>query len=363
MKTQNAECYGDTAAICADNVMGDAAKQLRRPQDEKYETVESLFAHLKKVSEFSKEEVLARPEFDLVGQGSARQRIELNGHQLSAYAFEQLCSAHRIPAEFLLTLSDTLILNILKSRIEGRSSDLKILLDENDKVRAITSERYDRIWDYDFAVRTIGFIDDKFLAGGLYSGDRDTFVDFFNPDLVIEHKGEKLFPFLVAWNSEVGWLSAGAKAGWVRAKCMNHNYWGHRFLGEISIKHIGTGSLRKYGTALSFLKGQLLSFAAKADEIKSMLDRSMSLVVLDESRQDEDGLAPESVKTLGHKLRLPQRTVREAFRAAVERPENLGNFSPRSAWGMAQGLTSVAKEKPNRDLRFDLEQAAAILLK
>lgn len=152
-----------------------------------------------------------------------------------------------------------------------------------------------------------------------------------------------------AYNSEVGARRFGLMTFLYEYVCGNHRVWGASNLEEVAVIHIGKNQAAK---AFDLMRVELKKYAessAADDEAKVQAARSFQIG----ANKDEVLDAVFKLKIGG----LTRANVTKAYDLVDgERSDWYG--SPRTAWGLAGGITEIARDLPNGDARFALDTAA-----
>lgn len=286
------------------------------------------------------------------------------------WSFGQLCSRVGAPPEFLRDLPATLASNVLNNRLAEKGEkvgECKLLLDVNGSatVRAFTGTGYARIWDQDITKRLIALGEkgwfpapETTLAGGgktrgLYASDRDMFA------LVVDDS-RRVFEKLPGGGLSRGAIFSNGECGdrkfrmwrflyaWI---CGNHNIYGVQDVQEVEVTHIGNAAERAFGEYEVVLK-QYMEGSAAEDE--AGIEKSMKLRVGETKEEVLDTLFAK----LGTKG-LSRKVLGEAWVAAEEHEGWYGD--PRSAWGIGNGVTEVARGMVYADERVRVERAAGLV--
>lgn len=238
-------------------------------------------------------------------------------------------------------------------------------------IRAATSETYGRVWDaqlYGELARHFG--DGRQSSGGTwitppawpgslpsgqYRGDRDSFVIrvdggsiVTDPSLHDSGDGGHLYRGLMVRNSEVGHCSITVECVLYRYICGNHNLWGAIIDHKFARRHVGKKITRDTIAELSNLAWKFNQRSASQDEqiIRALIDHEIASTkeaVIDELR----------------KMGATKEQAQDAYATAETREK----ASPRSFWGIAQGLTRNSQNSGYQDDRLELDQLAAAVLK
>jgi hypothetical protein len=355
-----------------------------RPADQRFKTIDRMAERLKqyKAASFEAESPLKELELsvqngELQIQGKSRKLA-----YLSHNGFNRLSRELKAPPEYLRTLPEAVVaqnLNYgLKSVNEDTTKKLLLFKQDNDfYVRAITSERYSRIWNYDLAAQIYRYehagwrvpparpagvegeetwiaTEEDCMEGsyvkpgelvapaGLYASEKDMFVFLINPN----HEVDGLFRGVMLWNSEVGDRTLGGMSFLFNGVCGNHIVWGAKEIVSFSKRHIGDMNAC-WDKIENGLKGSLEESALEThQEIKKAKTTML-------------GSSKEEVATLLYNKRLGSlNTFNAAVDEAYNHPEDLGGASPLSIWGVVQGITRYSQKSPYMDERLKLDTMA-----
>lgn len=281
------------------------------------------------------------------------------------YAFGQFSRAVDAPAAYLRTLPTELVVRNLNHGLralpEGERANDTLLLAKNGglRLRAMTSDKYTRIWNSDITSRLIALTEQSPEwqpapaafdgSRGLYASDRDLFCFMVDNERRIFEKDKNggLGRGFFVSNSEVGDASFSVTTFMYEYVCGNHRVWGAKGVFELRIPHVGNADSRAF-RKLSMELRKYADSAASADEAK--IERAMTF---------ELGGTKDEVldKVFGLRIpNLPRKTIEASYALAEKREDWYGN--PRSAWGLSGGMTEIARDLPNADERVALDKAA-----
>jgi len=298
-----------------------------------------------------------------------------NPARLTNWTFGQVCREAGAPTSYLGGLSaSTAVAALNEGFAKNDTADrtTKILFNRGPRkptgtavvptVRALTSERYSRIWDADITKRLVALekqgpwqpAPEAFDGSrGLYRGDRDMFAFMVDNERRIFEKGPGggLGRGFFCWNSEVGAASFGIMSFLYEYVCGNHRVWGASNIKEFRIRHIGDADERGFAEFKAILT-KYADSSVKDDEAKITAARSYSFGATKDEVLD---------KVFGLKIADLSQTVIEAgYEKAIEHEDWYGN--PQSAWGLAGGITEIARDLPNADTRDKVDRAASKLM-
>ena len=358
-----------------------------RPEDERYLSLSALQAAVKGRAKRSHtrtvESVAIRVEASR--DNPERLTLALPGSDARVapthWSFGQLASIVGAPASYLRQLPAPLAaINLQYGLTNHRAEQVKTLETDEGRteLRAVTGPDYGRIYDHELvsAVQRIagdGVGDTRWKVPGvldwstrvynpnvdvtkdtttLYASDRDVFlflVDDRNPieaGTLPDGSPDLFFRGFYCWNSEVGAKTLGIASFYLRAICQNRNLWGVEDFQEISIRHSKYAAHRFAQEAAP----ALASFADSSprpfiDGIRAARERIVATT--DEDRTDF----------------LRKRGFGKADTAKiVETALAEEGHPPTSVFDFVQGITAVARSKPQQDARLTLETKAKALL-
>lgn len=378
-------------------LMNAARQWAERPDDERYTSLEDLHAACATVRQQAASATVRANTLHAIAEDG---EVLLNGStgaraRMSHWAFGQVARLVGAPAEYLAGLPAELAATNLQHGLSNvrDGGPLKLLLHRNGATvaRAITSDRYTRIWNADVTTRLMRLGEDgwrvpparpardgqagirlataadvlsagafglsivegaRIAPAGLYAGDRDMFAFLVDPTRAVEEPGGvNLYRGFFVWNSEVGAASFGVMTFLWRHVCGNHIVWGAKNVSELRIRHVGNADDR----AFRELRAEVRKYADSSidgDRARLEAARSYSLG----SNKDEVLDRVFGLKVPG----LTRPMVRQGYELAERYTDTDG--SPRSAWGLSNGLTRLSQTFAHADARVTLDRAAGKLL-
>jgi hypothetical protein len=288
-----------------------------------------------------------------------------NRATLNHWSLGQLCSLIGTPrpvaTDYPASLA-TPILNFDLARYRA-DSDNKILTqthqDGSRTIRAINGPDYSRIWDHELykAVqeRTAGKMAPPPVweggTGGLYLSDRDSAICLISGGSIVEDPtaggGGTLHRGIIIRNSEVGACSLQGYLFLFRTICGNHLILGSTEIHSMRARHVGTQLYlqlsRFMNSAARFIHSDT---TATVQQIKTATETELG-----KSREK----VIEELRNLG--------MTKTAAAAAYDRAEHTEQCSPRSLWGIAQGITRISQDESHGDDRLFLDLMAAKVLR
>lgn len=346
-----------------------------RPQDERFSSLQSLYQATKAYAEVAREKEVPWNSLRVEAVDTDIQLVGRAGvpAQLTHWAFGQLCNRVSAPASYLRDLPPTLAaqnLNYgLKTRVDNQGDDTqvaKLLFHTNGGLllRALTSERYERIWNWEVAERLLGLegrgwvpatpTSGATFRGGdspaLYASDHDMFAFLAHGDGAIVEPGttEPLFRGVIVENSEVGASTLKLTRFLYRCMCGNHIIWGASKIVELSIRHIGQARERWMQFGITCQKWADESSHAE----EAMIVRAKERVIAGTKEAVLDAIFGK------RSILIPRKTLEAGYNAVVEGQDG----SPNTVWGMVQGLTRHSQTLTYADARTAVDRAAGKLL-
>lgn len=358
-----------------------------RPDDERYLSLSALQASVKRRAEASRTRTVesAAVRVEAHREDPENLALILPGAEAPVapthWSFGQLASLVGAPAAYLRQLPAPLAaINLQYGLTSHRAEQVKTLETEDGRteLRAVTGPDYGRIYDHELvsAVQRIagdGTGDTRWKVPGtldwssgvynpivditkdtttLYASDRDVFlflVDDLNPieaGRLPDGSPDLYFRGFYCWNSEVGARTLGIASFYLRAVCQNRNLWGVEDFQEITIRHSKYAANRFAHEAAPALR----RFADSSPRpfIEGVRAAREKIV----ARSDDD--RADFLKKRGFSKAETAKIV-ETVLAEEGRP-------PESVFDFVQGITALARSKPQQDARLVMEGKAKTLL-
>ncbi len=358
-----------------------------RPDDEKYLSLSELYASVKGRAERSQTRTVESATIRVEAHRDDPEKLALVLADADApvapthWSFGQLASLVGAPAAYLRQLPAPLAgINLQYGLTNHRAEQVKTMevADGRTELRAVTGPDYGRIYDHELvsAVQRIagdGVGDTRWKVPGvldwstgvynpmvdvtkdtttLYASDRDVFlflVDDRNPieaGTLPDGSPDLFFRGFYCWNSEVGAKTLGIASFYLRAVCQNRNLWGVEDFQEITIRHSKYAANRFAHEAAP----ALANFADSSPQpfiqgIRSARERIVA-------RSDED--RTDFLRKRGFSKAETGKIVTTVLAEEGRPPESVFDF--------VQGITAVARSKPQQDARLIMETRAKKLL-
>ncbi len=358
-----------------------------RPDDERYLSLSELYASVKGRAERSRTRTVESAAIRVEAHRDDPENLALILPGAEApvapthWSFGQLASLVSAPAAYLRQIPALLAgINLQYGLTSHRAEQVKTLEAEDGRteLRAVTGPDYGRIYDHELvaAVQKIagnGTGDTRWKVPGtldwssgvynpmvditkdtttLYASDRDVFlflVDDMNPieaGKLPDGSPDLYFRGFYCWNSEVGAKTLGIASFYLRAVCQNRNLWGVEDFQEISIRHSKYAANRfAHEAAPALTRFADSSPRPFVEGIRAAREQIVA-------RSDDD--RTDFLRKWGFSKAETARIV-ETVLVEEGRP-------PESVFDFVQGITAVARSKPQQDARLDMEGKAKKLL-
>jgi hypothetical protein len=358
-----------------------------RPDDERYLSLSELYASVKGRAEHSRTRTVESAAIRVEAHRDDPENLALILPEADApvapthWSFGQLASLVSAPAAYLRQLPAPLAgINLQYGLTSHRAEQIKTLETEDGRteLRAVTGPDYGRIYDHELvaAVQKIagnGTGDTRWKVPGtldwssgvynpmvditkdtttLYASDRDVFlflVDDMNPieaGKLPDGSPDLYFRGFYCWNSEVGAKTLGLASFYLRAVCQNRNLWGVEDFQEISIRHSKYAANRfAHEAAPALTRFADSSPRPFVEGIRAARERIVA-------RGDDD--RTDFLRKRGFSKAETARIVDTVLSEEGRPPESVFDF--------VQGITAVARSKPQQDARLDMEGKAKKLL-
>lgn len=347
-----------------------------RPADETFANVRTAYEAAKGYAATSAEKPnvplssirteVVDQEVCLTGRGGIPARV-------SHWAFGQLARMASAPAGYLRQLPATLAAQNLNYGLKAASElvtdepkEVNILAHRNGSllVRALTSNKYSRIWNYEVLGRMLPMEAEGWSCPTpfrksvleaakpdptVYVSDHDMFAFLVREDVRIAEPGnpDGLARGFFVENSEVGASALRVTTFLYRYMCANHIVWGAKDVSELAVRHVGKAR-RNLSTMFIGLTDYLNESASDL-EAKIRLAKSR---LIDTNKE----------KVLDYVFsKLRGQVTREAIEASQQLAEihSATDGDPRSFWGLAQGMTRFSQSLQFADARMTVDEGAA----
>ncbi len=364
-----------------------SSEWFNRPDDERYLSLDDLWANVKVRSERSRSRVVQTADIRVEAARDNPERLHLMLPKAQEpvapthWAFGQLASIVGAPASYLRQLPAPLAgINLQYGLTNHRAEQVKTFETEDGgtELRAVTGPDYGRIHDFELveAVQRIagnGTGDTRWKVPGvldwstgvynpdveisrdtttLYASDRDVFlflVDDRNPieaGKLPDGSPDLYFRGFYCWNSEVGAKTLGMASFYLRAVCQNRNLWGVEDFQEIKIRHSKYAASRFAHEAAP----ALTRFANSSPQGFVNGIKAARQQIVARTDQDRDDFLRKRGFSKAESGKIIEKVLMEEGRP----PESIFDF--------VQGITRLARDKTQQDARLDMEGRAKKLL-
>lgn len=357
-----------------------------RPADERYPSVDALIHAAMHDKMLSLEKTVNLKDLKLAtAQTGERTELMMQSPKglarISHWAFGQFARTVGAPAGYLRELPPYLAADNLNYGISQHSGDVNLLVkmangDPTPLIRAATSDSYGRVWDADLFTQAQQQIFSQGSSNphsgkgwelpptwtgepaGAYRGDRDSFLIQVDGGSIVNNPsrgagtsaggGRQMFRGIMIGNSEVGKSSVWIDCVLFDYVCGNHMLWGATIDQSFRRRHVGTKVLRDTIREIGQVAYKWARRSTALDDqiVKTLIEKEIAI--------SKDAVVDELTK-LGC-------TKADAI-GAYERCEQTESVSPRSFWGVAQGLTRLSQDSGFQDERYSLDKLAAQILK
>lgn len=371
----------------------------QRPDDERFWTLQDALAATQGIRDSAREALVPLGSLKAVASGT--EDLELVGQsgqpaKFTHWAFGQVARTVGAPADYLRSLPAPLAAQNINYGIdnhEGRGQ-ANLLLHKNGQlvVRSLTSDRYSRIWDADVIRRCIELqqygwktpparpcrsgqvgsriatqadvldvsmgglsvnVGDEIAPAGIYASDHDCFLFQVNEQRVKDGTDGGLSRGFFISNSEVGAAALKVTTFLYRHVCSNHIVWGSSNVCEIKVVHRGNADYRFSRELVAELR-KYADTSASDDEAK----------IVSAQRCKLGNNKEEVLNLLFSRLRgdVSRQVIDESYERAKSDSNTDSTIDPNTAWGVVQGMTSVARDLQYTDARVKLERSGGKVL-
>ena len=194
---------------------------------------------------------------------------------------------------------------------------------------------------------------DLIAPAGLYASDHDCFIFMVNEESRIDDGSDGgLSRGFFVTNSEVGASALKITKFLYRHVCGNHIVWDAKDVQELRIVHRGSND-RRFGYRFQYELRQYAGESAAKDQARVTAAKGTLLGTTKDEVID---------KLFGMKL-LPKARLEAAYEHACQESDlRSTGTSPRSVWGMVQGVTALSQKEAFTDARVELDRAAGKIL-
>ena len=371
-----------------------AREYANRPPDERYPSLPALIEHCLKVKNSSAERTYNLHDLQIIpavrasdtgavlyGGGKDADTLRLQSPRGQAkftpWSFSQLCRTVGAPAGYVRDLPPGLAADCLNfglhDQAAGTSANLLVQANGEPEptIRACTSDSYGRLWDSDLYGSVARMITDRDPSWGLpptwsgepagaYDSDRDSFLIVTNGGSIVNDPSLRssqsapdgsdpgaMYRGLLIRNSEVGASSVTIETILYRYICGNHMLWGAMVDRSFRRRHFGSHVLRD-------TVREIARIAYEWGHASPARDQAIIRALIDHEVASTKEAVIDELRALG--------ASKEQAEQAYDVCEQTEGASPRSFWGLAQGLTRTSQSSGYQDARYELDRIAASLL-
>lgn len=342
-----------------------------RPADERFESVAALKDACLARALASNEEVINLASVVAMDKGAAGLALEIGGRPVSTshFSFGQLCGEVRAPASYLRRLDGELAAANLNYNLRNvQDGGRKAYLADGDgptRLRAITSESYARVYDWEVVAALEKAIEDggnKFYAPpgwdrkptGLFASDRDVWAFVIDGGSIVEGPKERdqLYRGVIVSNSEVRDGAIQLRNFMFRQTCGNLQIWGISDYVETKIVHRSGAREHFYGVFMERLR-EFMGADMRTAMVESMKRAESAKLPY---KVGDDAFIPWAMAPLKG-LRFTRQEAEDAVVAALREEGQC-----ESMWDYVNGLTAVARGLEHTDAMTNLSRRAGKLV-
>lgn len=348
----------------------EASRQwMKRPADERFGSVEDLHNAALGFKDDARRATVATKKLRVADRGNNLVLCGANDEiEMTNWSFDRLSEVADAPSGYMRKLPAKMAAECMNHGFQNNGNRENSLLFKKEHsgmltLRALTSTKYSRIWNADITSRLVELQDigpwqpapaAMDGARGLYLGDRDMFAFMVdNNRRVFESApGGGLSRGFFVSNSEVGAASFYIRSFYYNYICANHMVWGASNVKEVKIRHIGDANERAFTDNLYAELKAYADGSATEDEMKIKKMRTYKI------GKDLDEILDTVLGIRG--TGLTKKAVTDGFELAKQREDWYGD--PTTVWGLAGGITEIARDLPNADDRLAMEVAAGKMM-
>ncbi len=373
-----------------------------RPDDERFENMGALLAQMNQWRAHASEVKVPTKALTIRAEAVPNGKVEPmligpngGGMRFTHYGFGQFARMIGAPSDYLRSLPSDLASQAMAHGLANadKSGDSVILMHSNGtrSLRAITSERYTRVWNADVAEwagnlganwqvpparparpgqkgtrvatqddilhgRAFGSkagglsinVGDMIAPAGLYASDHDMFIFMVDQTRPVVVGNEVLYRGFFMENNEVGAGSLKLTMFLYDTVCGNHIVWGAQKVVEYRIRHMGEKVQNRFTEAK---QGMIAASETSDAGDMALIQRAMAFNL---------GTTKEAVMVATQGAGLSKRLSEQAYVTAVEFEDVHG--SPNTAWGQMSALTRLSQATGYADDRDAMDRKARSIL-
>lgn len=344
----------------------------KRPADERFNSLQDMYTVCRQYADNARTSVVRWNDLKADAQGDEVFLVGNTGQpaRLTHFAFGQIAARAGAPASYLRELPAPLAAQCINHGMRENASqtgnDAQLLIHRNGSlvVRSATTTVYSRVWNHEVLARLLDLQERTGLVparqtftwdgtplppeserpASLYASDHDMFAFLMSADRVLtDPVGKQLYRGLIVSNSEVGDRKLSVMSFFFREVCANHIIWGASELLTIDLMH--QGNIRQRWLDAQVKIRRYLDNGTSFDQSRFV---EMKRRIADTKEGVLDALFGKRITG------LTKQVAKQAYDAVI--PDQDGD--PRTFWGIAQGITRIARATSFADTRYDLDRAA-----
>jgi hypothetical protein len=361
-----------------------AREYARRSKDESFSSVQALVMAAQQDKQLSAERAYNLKDLRVVPVDDSYTGAQVNMQtgtslrlqsprgtaKFTHWSFGQTCRMIDAPAAYLRELPPTIAADAINFGLQdsapGTTANLLVKANGGEPlVRACTSDSYGRCWDADLYGSVAYQLTDRDskwqlppvwgepgAVAGAYRGDRDSFLIVTNGGSIVNDPSAasgtgEMYRGLMIRNSEVGASSVVIETILYRYICGNHMLWGALYDSRFKRRHVGSHVTRDVVREIGRIAYQWAGASTERDNaiIRTLIDREVA--------HSKEAVVDE-LRKMG--------ATKEQAETAYDKCEQTERVSPRTFWGVAQGLTRLSQESEYQDERYELDRLAAVVM-
>ena len=349
-----------------------------RPQDERYSSLEDLWAACNSRRERSRSDVYDIRGFELESKEGGIAINHRGGLLVPTnYGFGAMARRIGMSRSFAEKLTSETLTTVFREQLplQERQEDKLLIVDCKDgrlsRLQTVTSEKYTRVWDADLvamvqriqetvpglhlppAWKQGGQLGGEITTGGAYASDHDCFIFMIDGGSLLEAPdGKELHRGFYAWNSEVGDKTVGFSSFYFRKCCGNHIISGGECGVTIKMKHTSTVNERIQG-----IIGQIGEYMQSSPQEEQRQIQAAYNAKLPEAKDPKEFTRELQSLAVKAKANFTNQDLTHAV-AFAKAEEG----ACETVWQLVQGLTAYARTIDWVDKREALEREAGKLL-
>lgn len=351
------------------NISTAQSQYYNRPPDERFPSIDALLTAARDDKAQSVERTYNTRDLSAVADaGNVKLASPKGAATLTHWSFGQLARFVGAPAGYLRELPADLAAQCINHGFSElpTGSTAQLLAKPTDSgplVRAMTSEKYGRLYDAEWltpVVETLTRNDARWTLpptwdgkpAGAYRSDRDSFLILVNGGSIVndpsaQNGNGQMYRGLMIRNSEVGAAAVSIEQILFRFICGNHMLWGAMVDRSFRRRHVGTTVKRDTVREISDIAYRWANQSPARDEA------IIRTLIANDIAHSRSALIDE-LQNFG--------ATKDQATDAVKSAEVYEPANPRSFWGIANGFTRTSQDSGYQDSRYDLDKIAAKIM-